>query len=770
VGARGFDLLLALVEREGALVTKEQLLERAWPGLVVEEANVHVQVSQLRKLIGAEAIATVAGLGYRFACALQRDAGTAAPRQNLPAERTLFVGREAALAEAQTRLMATRLLSLVGMGGTGKTRLAIKLAERALAAHADGVCWIDLTSLDVAEQLARTTAHLLGLTLATDAAADAALAAALRERSMLLVFDNGEHMLDALAALADTLLAGAPRLRLLVTSREALGIAGESVLPVRPLALPGADASAAAIGASEAVQLFAERAAQVAPGFALDDGNAVTVAGLCRHVDGIPLALELAAAQLRVVSPEQLLALLGQRFDLLARQQRRALPRQQTLQAVIQWSFDRLAPAEQQLLCALSVCSGGCDLAAAAALVGQGAASASLLLGLAQLVEQSLLAVHQGDAGARYRLLETVRQFALDRLIERGDADAVRLRHARHSLAVAEGHDEQIARHGQGAAALAMLDLDRDNLLRALDGCQGGDAERAAVGLRLANALRYYWPARGLNALGVDVTRAALANAAAYPPDLTQSRALAVLTQAFWRMGRHAEALAHARRHVALAGAIDDPVGLTLAHTNLGDIERSLDHLDAAQAELDTALRIATAHGDAALLAHPLHGLASVAIARGAVAEADRRFAELLAMRRRQGHGYNLMTALLNAASAAVGCGDIARAKAHLREAAPLQARVGSRLIGQYLIEFSAVCLLHDGDAVRAVRLFAASLTQRTQTNLPLADQLSLDRLRRDLQRAREQLGEDAFEAAWAEGVGLDHEAALARSCESLRE
>jgi predicted ATPase/DNA-binding winged helix-turn-helix (wHTH) protein len=769
LGARGFDVLAALVEREGELVTKEQLFQRAWPGLVVEEANIPVQVSQLRKLLGADAIATVAGVGYRLSLPVQRG-GSDVPAHNLPAQRTGFVGREATLAEALTRLTSTRLLTLIGIGGTGKTRLALKLAERSLGAYADGVWWVDLVPLESAEQLVPAIARALGLKLPDAAPQAPALARLLREREMLLVLDNGEHLVAALAALADTLLEGAARLRLLVTSREALAMDAESVLPVRPLALPDRLSSLPAIGANEAVQLFVERAAKVAPGFALDEHNAAVVAELCRRVDGIPLAIELAAAHLRVVGPGQLLDLLQERFRILEGQ-RRALPRQQTLHAVIQWSYDRLHADEQALLCALAVCSGGCDLEAAEALMGGGADGAQLLSGLARLAEQSLLTVQHEGSRARYHLLETVRQFTLDKLHARGDAAAVRDRHARHYLAMAEAHDQEITRHGEGAATLARLDSERDNVLRALDACnRDDDAEAATMGLRLVFALRHFWPARGLNALGLDTTLAALARAHTLPPDRHQVRVLGVITHAYWRMGQHDKALLHAWRAIEVAGALDDRSGLAQAHANIGNIERSLGHLDLAETHLRTALRMAEEIGDASLYPHALHGLAAIANARGQAVEADRRFRELLELRRRERHGYRLFTALLNAASAAVDLDHTARMRSLLREAAQLHLRVGSRLLSQYLIEFTAALLMKCGDAARATRLYAASHTQRYQTQLPLADEVSQRRLQADLSAARDSLGEEAFETAWAEGVKLDHAATLALAQQALDE
>ncbi len=770
VGARGFDVLVALVECEGRLVTKDQLMQRAWPGLVVEETNIHVQVSHLRKLLGAEAIATVSGQGYRFALPVQRAGGlrTDAPAHNLPAQRTGFIGREIALADALGRLSSTRLLTLIGIGGTGKTRLALKLAERCLGAYADGVWWVDLAPLESAEQIVPAMVQAIGLTLPETAVQAQALVALLRDREMLLVLDNGEHLIDALATLVDTLLDGAARVSLLVTSREALAMDAESVLPVKPLALPDPQASAQTIGASEAVQLLVERAAKVAPGFALDERNASVLAELCRRLDGIPLAIELAAAHLRVVGPAQLLGLLQERFRLLEGQ-RRALPRQQTLHAVIQWSYEHLHPDEQALLCALAACSGGCDLEAAQALMGSDMPAVRLLPCLARLAEQSLLTVQHNGTMARYHLLETVRQFTLDKLHDSGRAAAVRDRHAAHYLAMAEAHDAEITRHGEGAATLARIDSERDNILRALDWCnREGDAQAATMGLRFAFALRHFWPARGLNALGLDTTLVALARANARPPDLHQSRVLSVITHAYWRMGRHEKALVHAWRNVEVAGAIDDRCGLAQAHANIGNIERSLGHLDTAETHLRTALRMADEIGDAVEYPRALHGLAAISIARGHSAEADERFRELLDLRRREGHGYRLVTALLNAASSAVDLGDTARVRGLLREAAALHERVGSRLLSQYLIEFTAALLMTCGDDACAVRLYAASLTQRNETQLPLADELSLSRLQKDLAAARGRMGEQAFEVAWAEGVTLDHAGTLAMTHQAL--
>ncbi|HSV46080.1 MAG TPA: winged helix-turn-helix domain-containing protein, partial [Ramlibacter sp.] len=488
IGARALDVLLALVRGEGDLLTKEHLLQQGWPGLAVEEANVHVQVSQLRKLLGADSIATVQGLGYRFAWPLvQCDPGTRL--HNLPASRTSFIGREAALEEAQTRFAQTRLLTLIGIGGTGKTRLALRLADTLLPAFASGVWWADLSSLDREEQIVLGIAHALGVESSGRQDPLQELTRWLAPRQLLLVLDNCEHLLDATARLADALLAGAPHLKLLVTSREALALQGELMLPVRPLALPPVTATPAEAASCESVRLFVERTASAAPGLVFNAVEMPLVAEICRRVDGLPLAMELIAPQLRVVSVAQLLELLHERFRLLVGQ-RRALPRQQTMQAVIQWSFERLHPDEQQLLMALAMCPAGCDLEAAAALVQPQQSRTWLLAALSRLAEQSLLLVQHGRGPARYYLLETVRQFSLERLQNATLAAGLRARLVTYYLALTETAAREYGAEGAGRQPHGRIDCERDNLLRAIDLCLHDDSPAAVEqALRFVAAL-----------------------------------------------------------------------------------------------------------------------------------------------------------------------------------------------------------------------------------------------------------------------------------------
>jgi predicted ATPase len=658
LGARAFDVLQALVERRGELVTKEQLLERAWPGLVVEEANVHVQVSQLRKLLGADAIATVSGLGYRFALPVTA-AGPAAPWHNLPAERSAFVGRQVALEDMQSRLKSTRLLTLIGIGGAGKTRLARKLAERQLGRFADGVWWVDLASIDRAEQIAPAAAQVLGCRLDAAGAPIDLLAAQLRDRELLLVLDNCEHLVDAVAALVDRLLGEVADLRIVITSREALGIAGEVAYQVKPLELPDPDASAARALQSDAVRLFVQCASQAHEAFALEERNVSTVAEICRQVDGIPLALELAASQLRVIAPQQLLEMLRQRFRLMLGS-RRALPRQQTLHAVIRWSFDNLRDDERELLLAVSVCAGSCDLDAVRVLTGPDADPAGLIAGLSRLTELSLLTVRHEFGVARYRLLETVRQFAADLLQAEGAAAGLHDRHRDHYTQLAEAACDQLG-DDRRDAALQRLDLERDNIARALDWAVTG--RQWTIGARLVRAQLRFWIARGLVAAGFEQASAVLAMADSQGPAQTLARLELDAAELALRIGRLGDA-----RSLALA-AMSRAQRAQAAHLEFGAMilraqcDMREDQQQRAQADLMLALERARAEGLREQESRVLSALGDVHTRIGDLAAARDCFAAAMTIDDHQGNREDQLTEMLNLAFIAVRAGEPTEAR-----------------------------------------------------------------------------------------------------------
>ncbi|MEU8247418.1 BTAD domain-containing putative transcriptional regulator [Nonomuraea sp. NPDC048916] len=480
------------------------------------------------------------------------------PVTNLPASLSELIGRDGALAEVRSLLRDARLVTLTGSGGVGKTRLALEVSAQSLGDFPDGVWLVELAPLDRGTGSA-AEAVMAALDIRGGAEpADPAdrLAEALRSRRLLLVLDNCEHLVEEVADLAERLLRSAPGLRVLATSREPLAVAGETLWSVPPLSLPapieaspysalGAESRAGSraethagsrtesrtevhmevhteahtgpgpldpaleieeVGRSDAVRLFVARATASAPGFALDAGNAAAVAELCRGLDGIPLALELAATRVRALGVRGVLARLDDRFRLLASGRRGAPQRQRTLMAVIDWSWQLLTEPERVVLRRLAVHAGGCTLEAAEEVCGGDGLDVLDLI--ARLVDRSLVVTAEGPAGVRYRLLESVAAYCLDRLSDTGELETVRHAHARHYLALAEQAEPALYGPEQGEW-LRRLDAEAANLRAALDTqVREHDADGAS---RLVNALTWYWFLRGRLAEGRRSLEAALA-------------------------------------------------------------------------------------------------------------------------------------------------------------------------------------------------------------------------------------------------------------------
>ncbi|WP_371543626.1 winged helix-turn-helix domain-containing protein [Streptomyces sp. NBC_00554] len=485
---------------------------------------------------------------------------TGPPHSNLPAPLTPLIGRAEALTGLSQLLTTARLVTLTGPGGVGKTRLAGAAAGTARADELpDGVWLVEFSGVrgGTAADLAQVVASALGIRDDAPSALPGAgagvpspspahrLAAVLRDRRTLLVLDNCEHVVDAAAELAELLLRTAPGLRVLVTSQEPLGLAGEAVFLVEPL------------GTDDAVRLFTERAAASAPGFPLDPDTAdpddrAAVAEICRRLDGIPLALELAATRVRALGVRELAARLGDRFRILTAGQRGAPARQQTLRAMIDWSWELLSAPERIVLRRLAVHSDGCDLAAAEAVcAGDGVAREEVLDLVTRLVDRSFVVVVQGPTGPRYRLLESVAAYAMERLHEMQDLTAVRDRHLRHYLALAERAESRLRCAGQ-RSWLARLDADAGNLRAALDEA----VRRAADGqpeeaVRLATALSWWWLLRGR----LTEARRSLSTVLAAAPDAAAPELTLVHAAFALLTGDPTEATA-----TAAADAVPDPV------------------------------------------------------------------------------------------------------------------------------------------------------------------------------------------------------------------
>src|SRR6516225_2361359 len=462
---------------------------------------------------------------------------------NMPAQVSSFIGREAELAAVRALVGGSRLVTLTGAGGAGKTRLGLQVAAGLAEGAGDGVWFADLAPLDDPDLVAVTVADVLGVRQEPGRPVLDTLVAAVGGRRLLVLLDSCEHVIGACAKLADALLRHCPELALLATSREPLGIGGEYVHRVPSLAVPADGDDPGAIRASEAVRLLADRAAAQGVPLAGDEETATVAGGICRRLDGMPLAIELAAARLRMLPPAELEARLDERFALLTGGSRAALPRQRTLRAMVDWSWELLTGAERAVLARLSVFAGGFGLAAAEAVAAGPDVPAAEVAGLlGALVDKSL--VQFGDAGAgpgRYRLLETVRQYAAGRLDALGlaVADATRIAHRDYYLALAETAAPQLIAHEQ-AQWLDRLDAELGNLRAAIAvSLTHYDPE---PGLRLAASLREFWAVRGHAAEAIDVLQELLTVPAAREPTLPRARTLAAAAHLLDRAGSCAAA------------------------------------------------------------------------------------------------------------------------------------------------------------------------------------------------------------------------------------
>lgn len=493
VSPRAFDVLVALIERAGRLVSKEELLGLVWPNLVVEENNLQAHVSALRKILGHKAITTVLGRGYRFALMPEAVAAelplSPEPRKhNLPRQLTSFVGRQKEIAEVQALLFGARLLTLTGASGCGKTRLGLQVAADSLEHFPDGTWLVDLAPLADPSLARQAVATVLGMNEDAGKPIARIVAQRLAQKRLLLVLDNCEHLLDTCADVVDALVQQYPGVQVLATSREALGVAGEQTYRVPSLTTPDAtDAQTPqGIACCESIRLFVERARLVRPDFRITEQNARPLALLCRRLDGIPLAIELAAARVRMFTVEEINGKLDQSFRILTGGWRTAPLRHQTLRSLVDWSYGLLNAAEKRLLQRLSVFSGGWTLDAAERVCsGEGVTQEDVLELMSSLSDQNLVLPEQADGHSRYRLLETMQQYARQRLAESGGGDAIRSRHRDYFLAFAEEAKAKLSGADRGDW-LRRLEAEHHNLQAALE-WRSADADPRAASSSLAS-------------------------------------------------------------------------------------------------------------------------------------------------------------------------------------------------------------------------------------------------------------------------------------------
>src|SRR5215207_1032023 len=507
---------VAAVAHGGQIVASAATTDLVRDDLSPEVALVDLGEHRLRDLGRPERIAAVThpDLPADFPALRSLDAYPG----NLPVQRSSFVGRDEDLAGVRGALEGSPVITLTGVGGVGKTRLALQVAADVVARFPDGAWFVDLGPvLDAGYVAAALSASLL-LPERRRGTLEESIVAALREKRLLVVLDNCEHVIAAVADLVDTVVGSCPGVSVLATSREALGVEGEDTYEVRPLAMPaGADAASGSMLDNDAIRLFAERARSVKRGFALSPENAPVVAEICHRLDGIPLAIELAAARLKMMSPPEVLAHLDERFELLAGGRRTVLERHQTLRGAIDWSYELLDPAERLLFARLAVFAGGFTLEAAQAVAaGEGVEARAVLSHLGSLVAKSMVDTDDTDAGTRYRLLETLREYAWERLDELDDPSRVHARHAAHFLALVEtvastlkGPDDE--------AGIARLAADQDNVRAALGWARDHDEPDTLV--RLVQGLVLSWHITNNYRETSQWTQAALEHVGALPGD-----------------------------------------------------------------------------------------------------------------------------------------------------------------------------------------------------------------------------------------------------------
>lgn len=679
---------------------------------------------------------------------------------NLPQQLTSFVGREAELARASVLLGRTRLLTVLGTGGLGKSRLALQIAAEALDDYPDGVWLVELAAVADDRLVALSVASVLGVKESPGHPIEDTLAKYVHDRRLLLILDNCEHLVDACAQLARCLLQAGAEMRILTTSREALRITGETTLPMPTLALPdgASPPTAAALREVDAVKLFAERAAAANPDFNLDDANAAAVAEICRRLDGIPLALELAAARMRSMPVERIAARLDDRFRLLTEGDRTALKRQQTLHALIDWSHDLLTPAERVLFRRLAVFAGGWTLDAATD-VGAGSKVAAVDVAdlMSRLAEKSLVA--RDAIGDRYHYLETIREYAGEQLEREGETAAVRLRHVERYVALVEAARPHLSGADPGTW-LFRLDIERENLLAAHRYCddvpEGGD-----LGMRFSNAIRRYWFERGLLGLGFRLTMEALTRISAQAPTALRASTLADAGQIAAYMGRYPEARGFLEESIAIARQIGDRSRVEYALQPLGLACIGMGDLVSAKGYMAEALALAREMGEHREIAAALNWAAQIARLEGDLEAAEPLYREVLALGREMPDIAAI--SLLNLAMVAIGRGDLARAQEMLREVLVINDQYGSRPTGQSVLEVSAGLASANGDWPRALRLFSAAEAHAAITGLhrDATDEAFLAPL---VARARASLDSENRVEAEASGRALSYDAAIAEA------
>jgi predicted ATPase/class 3 adenylate cyclase len=685
---------------------------------------------------------------------------------NLPVQLTSFVGREREMTEVKRLLASTRLLTLTGTGGTGKTRLSLQVAADLFDRFHDGVWFVEFATIDDASLVVETVAGALELRQEAERPLSMTLTSFLRSKQLLLILDNCEHVVAACARLAEALLRACPSLRVLASSREPLGIAGETAWPLPPLSLPdhwreltaGPDAIER-LSQYEAVRLFIDRATIVRPAFQLSNENVHLVAQICWRLDGIALAIELAAARIRVLTLQQIVERLDDRFHLLTTGSRTAVPRQQTLRSLIDWSYDLLSEPERQLLRRLSVFARGRTLEAIEAVCsGDGLEAGEIIDLLSQLVDKSLVSVEKTpEFGARYFVLESIWDYAHEKLVEAGEGGIFRQRHLDYFLRFVEDAAPKI-RGGEQREWLGRVEQEDINLRFAVETSEELPGQ-ISKGLRLLTAAQRFIEVRGLFKETRDVFARLLAHPDAAPRDAIRARALAAAGRLAWVSDNLSECREEQEEALSIFRELGEAGGTAMALVDLGFLALDAGDPSQARALIDEAGALAETLGDARVSAHLRHTRAALAAAEGDFSKAFDLEDEALALYRQAGDAWQALIVVWSLGMNAALLGRFDAARAHFAECLQVGLALGNRWGASYPLEAFAALAVAERRYDRAARLFGAAEAQRNRSGM-ISQGADHPALLRILANAPDFTG-PVVDAARNEGRALSFDAAV---------
>ena len=689
-------------------------------------------------------------------------------RTNLTHHLSSFIGRKKELIQVHQYLAQTRLLTLIGVGGCGKTRLAQQIATEFVSTPSfeDGVWWVELAALNDPGLVSQVIAQTLGVRESFDQPVIESLIDYLTEKSLLLVLDNCEHLLGACAQLAEKLLLRSPQLKILATSREPLGLAGETTFLVPSLSLPESNDSLfpSDLTGYDAPALFLERAKSVLPSFTLTEQNLPAILQVCQRLDGLPLAIELAAARVNVLTVEQIAERLDDRFLFLTASNRSAvLPRHQTLRATIDWSYDLLSEKERILFRRLAVFSGGFTLSAVEAVcAGDGLVRSEILDELSRLVSKSLVVAEiLGQRQARYHYLEMIRQYGLHLLRESGEEHTLRDRHCDWFLVLAEAARAQW-RGPRQKEVFDQLETEHDNLRAALEWSKQ-ESSSTERGLRFGSALWRFWEIHGHLQEGLQHLTDLLALPKAQIPSSARAKALygagyLAMMQGTEKSFASSEALMN--QSLVIAHELGEPLLIAYGVYGLGILARSRGDNEHAVKQLEESLAHFRQLGDRVGTYISLYNLAEAATARGDYEQAQTLHEESLALKREQGDEWSIANSLMSLAILARLHGNHQQAIEHIQEGLTLFEKIGDRTnIAFCLLEFSIIAAVQ-GNSQLAVQIYGSANKFLEDLGYPREHAYRAES-ESQMTAVRTRMGETTFNAAWERGCALTLDQAI---------